>query len=223
MQILILTTLLVESVPEAVAFVGIVARSGPKQRKNSLPPLLSDWRDDSQDSNKWSSVDDVYEEKDDWQEVMARKEDGSFWSDFEPSKDTDTKNDINNAAAEVAEIDESEAWLETLASLQAEEVQFNMKEADRADKVRQMQEWGFDLATIQSTLDVAVDTSLEEADEIDGMKMYRQESYWEEDDLSKVESHTRVPIDSETGEPIRSQMVYVDEHTCIGTYDSCDE
>jgi len=32
-----------------------------------------------------------------------------------------------------------------------------------------------------------------------------------------VESHAKVEKDPDTGEPIRSQMVYVDEHTCIGT------
>jgi hypothetical protein len=31
-----------------------------------------------------------------------------------------------------------------LQSIGAEEVEFNMVEAERADKVRQMQEWGFD-------------------------------------------------------------------------------
>eukprot|EP00957_Ditylum_brightwellii_P080213 6100776-Ditylum_brightwellii.AAC.1 len=41
--------------------------------------------------------------------------------------------------------------------------------------------------------------------------------YLEEDiDLEAVESHSTVEIDDETGDPVRSQMVYVDEHTCIG-------
>jgi len=97
-----------------------------------------------------------------------------------------------------------------------QEVEFNLKEAERADKVRQMQEWGFDSATIQSTLGIAIDSSLED-DDIDGMKTYREESYWDDDDLSMVESHAKVEKDPDTGEPIRSQMVYVDEHTCIGT------
>jgi len=43
--------------------------------------------------------------------------------------------------------------------------------------------------------------------------------YVDEDvDLETVESHTRVEIDEETGEPIRQQMVYVDEVSCIGCY-----
>jgi len=41
--------------------------------------------------------------------------------------------------------------------------------------------------------------------------------YLEDDiDLSEVESHATVEMDEETGMPVRSQMVYVDEHTCIG-------
>ena len=48
------------------------------------------------------------------------------------------------------------------------------------------------------------------------MQMYREESFWEEVDLQTVESHTQVVVDEETGEPVRSQMVYVEEHTCIG-------
>ena len=51
-----------------------------------------------------------------------------------------------------------------------QEVEFNLKEAERADKVRQMQEWGFDSATIQSTLGIAIDTSLED-DDIDVFTM----------------------------------------------------
>ena len=176
--------------------------------------MFSDWNDDSLDSNKWKSSDDVYEDQEDWQDVLGRKQDGSFWTAFESSDDdSELPNDISGEAKEV---DESEAWLDTLASLQAEEVTFNMKEADRADKARQMQEWGFDAATIESTLDIAVDTS-READELEGMKAFREDSYWEEEDLMEVESHTKVDKDPDTGEPIRSQMVYVDEHTCIGT------
>ena len=41
--------------------------------------------------------------------------------------------------------------------------------------------------------------------------------YLEDDvDLQTVESHTRVEKDEDTGEPIRTQMVYVDEVSCIG-------
>jgi ferredoxin len=38
----------------------------------------------------------------------------------------------------------------------------------------------------------------------------------DDEDLTTVESHKNVEVDEETGEPIRTQMVYVDEHTCIG-------
>lgn len=188
-------------------------------RRTAISPLFAEWKDDSQDNNKWKSADDVYDDQEDWESVMSRKKDGSFWTSFEPGDEDqgeiNEKNEDSSSGAE--EVDESEAWLDTLASLQAEEVEFNLKEAERADKARQMQEWGFDASTIQSTLEIAVDTSLED-DELEGMQSYREESYIEEEDLTAVESHVKVPKDVDTGDPIRSQMVYVDEHTCIGTY-----
>jgi ferredoxin len=48
------------------------------------------------------------------------------------------------------------------------------------------------------------------------MQQYREESFYDKVDLETVESHTTVEIDEETGEPVRTRMVYVDEHTCIG-------
>jgi hypothetical protein len=185
-----------------------------RTQRQSKTVVFSDWKDDALDSNKWKSTNDVLEEQEDWQDIMSRRKDGSFWTAFE-SSDDDSEIAADSSTDSVPEIDESEAWLDTLASLQAEEVQFNMKEADRADKVRQMQEWGFDSATIQSTLDVAVDLS-READEVLGMQTYREESYDDWEDLTLVESHTKVEKDPDTGEPVRTQMVYVDEHTCIG-------
>lgn len=79
-----------------------------------------------------------------------------------------------------------------------------------------MAEWGFDSETISNTLGIATDTSLETEDELEGMQTYREESFLEEIDQEAVESHTQVEVDEETGEPVRTQMVYVDEHTCIG-------
>jgi ferredoxin len=173
--------------------------------------LFSDWND-QQDSNTWSSSNDPeYQDQDDWQDILARKKEGSYWSDFESSSGEEI---VMDTVVVPTEEEAADAWLETLASLSAQEVEFNIKEADRADKVRQMEEWGFDSQTISNTLDVAVNDALEQ--DVEGMKRYRQESYQDEIDLTAVESHTQVDLDSETGEPIRSQMVYVDEHTCIG-------
>ena len=184
--------------------------------------FASDWDDGSQDANRWRSSDDGDASQgtasgSDWQEDLARKKDGTFWSSFQPSEEEDVdgeKPDLKKGS--LSEEEESEAWLNTLASLSAEEVEYNLREAERADKVRQMEEWGFDRTVIANALDVAVDTTLEEKDEVEGMQTYREESYLEEVDLETVESHTKVEMDEETGEPIRSQMVYVDEHTCIG-------
>ncbi len=172
----------------------------------------SEWKSDDVSPNGWqSSLDGPTV---DWQDALKQKEDGSFWSSFESSTDGDNQLATKKNQVLTEEL-EAEAWLNTLASISAEEVQFNMKEADRANTARQMEEWGFDKEIIAAALDISTDTSLEQ-DEVQGMNSYRQESYLEDVDLATVESHTRVEIDEETGEPVRLQMVYVDEHTCIG-------
>lgn len=81
---------------------------------------------------------------------------------------------------------------------------------------------GFSSETISSTLDIAVDDS-NEFDEDDSTLQQMQEDdfglYIGDDiDPETVESHTTVEIDEETGEPVRTQMVYVDETACIGCY-----
>lgn len=212
-----------------------IVKSDGRTRTRSSSRLYSDWNKNNggndQDSNQWFTMDDDPEQQQgrlDWQDELQQRKDGSFWSSFEPSNsmtddnnngsltDDTTMKQQKSANILLDEDSVADAWLETLASLSAEEVQFNIKEADRADKVRQMQEWGFTSETISNTLGVAMDISLEAAADVKGMQDYREQSYLEEIDLQQVESHTRVPIDEETGEPIRSQMVYVDEHTCIG-------
>ncbi|KAL3918351.1 MAG: hypothetical protein SGILL_004279 [Bacillariaceae sp.] len=191
--------------------------------------MSSDWNGGDQDSNKWVSADDEVSNNngnnnnnngDDWQDVLDSKADGSFWSSFEPSVEEEDSaasgtEDMSVSTGDDLE-DDGEAWLNTLASISAEEVEYNIKEANRADKVRQMQEWGFDQETIKNTFGVEVDDSKEVEDELEGMKAYRETTYEDDEDLKKVESHTKVELDPETEEPIRQQMVYVDEHTCIG-------
>ena len=183
---------------------GVPPRIGvgtPHGRDSVLCLPMSDWQDpEAGSANFWASSSDDSEER---EELMAKKEDGSLWSEFEPSTD----NSIPAQSLQSNDIDDSEAWLDTLASISAEEVDFNRAEAEKADKVRQMQEWGFDDETIENTFGVAVDDSLE-SDE-DGMKQFRDESYeLDEENYESVQSHTKVPRDPETGEPIRAQMVW---------------
>jgi len=154
------------------------------------------------------------------------KADGNSWSSFEPSPEDDEKDEDSLSSNEnytddnEQELDDnSELWLDTLAAISAEEVEFNAKENERANKAREMQEWGFDDETIKNTFGVEVDDTLETKDEVEGMQEYREDLYLEdEEDLTTVESHTKVPRDEDTGEPIRNQAVYVDEHACIGCY-----
>jgi hypothetical protein len=187
------------------------------------------WQDSSSstDSNRWRSIDEqlptrASDEEIDWQDVLSAKEDGTFWSSFEPSNNSTKGGDETNASTLPSSAvlpDEEvavESWLDTLKSLTADEVEFNIKEADRAEKARQMMDWGFEAETIKNTLGVATDTSLEVADEVVGMQSYREQAFLDGADLELVESHSRVEVDDVTGEPVRTQMVYVDEHTCIG-------
>lgn len=146
-----------------------------------------------------------------WEATLEAKKDGSLWSAMEVLPE---KSDMETVSDEF----EQDAWLDTLAQLASTEVEFNMREADRADKARQMQEWGFDSVAIANTLDVATDTTLEDKDQVAGMQTYRNQVYEADylEDKAAIESHTKVDVDKETGEPVRTQMVYVDEHTCIG-------
>lgn len=197
------------------AFTATSSSSSRVVPKDSSLSMSDDWTDQTNDSNKWASADFDYTEQEDWQEMMARKNDGSFWSEFAPSADT---NDTIKTVASEEVVDEADIWLDTLASISAEEIEFNIAENERADKVRQMQEWGFDDQSIENTFGVAMDDALEKADEVEGLKEFREQAYLEETDIDwkQVESHTQVEKDPETGEAIRQQMVYVDEHTCIG-------
>ena len=180
--------------------------------------VLRSWRDgqsDSnsriEDSNSWISGTAKPEE--DWENVLKRKKDGSFWSDFEPTTTTTSSQEDGDQE------DASEALIETLAALQGEEIAFNLREAERADTQRQMEEWGFEASTIASALDLAETEKPADAFLETGMQDYRKAMYLQEssDELKLTDSHTRVTRDPGTGEPNRNQMVYVDEHACIGT------
>lgn len=174
-----------------------------------IKPLYSDWKNSDSDSNSWvnSGDDDVS-----WEEKLEKKND--MWSTFSSSEnDTDQK---------ITNIEDGEDMIEAMVNINAEEIDFMNAEAERADSARQMQEWGFSSETISSTLDIAVDDS-NEFDEDDSTLQQMQEDdfglYIGDDiDPETVESHTTVEIDEETGEPVRTQMVYVDETACIGCY-----
>jgi len=172
---------------------------------------------DTNDNNDYNS--------DDWDNGSNGKWEEDSWSSFaEPSNngDDDSMSTILSDDDDDTLIDDGETFLNTIASISADEINFMTTEADRADKVRQMEEWGFEAETIANTLDVAVDDSAENPDNdmydkfteatASGFGMYNDADI----DLMTVESHATVEVDEETGETIRSQMVYVDEHTCIG-------
>lgn len=183
-----------------------------REKSATILKMSDDWSDAGNDSNKWTSSSSS---------TSSDNDNGSFWSTFESSEEEWNSIDSSTLDEDEELLDDSEVWLDTLAAISAEEVRFNQKDNDRADKARQMQEWGFDDQTIQNTFDIAVDDSKETADEPLGLKEYRDDLYgddasWDDEEYDDIESHTRVEVDDETGEPIRQQMVYVDEHACIG-------
>lgn len=180
---------------------GFSTTPGPIFRRPSALNSLSDDGSRAHDSNSWMSS---TVEEEDWETTLNRRQDGSYWSATTSPEDT----------AADDESDVTEKMLDILASQEANEVTFIRREAERADKMRQMEEWGFDRSTIASTLDVSIE---EKADaEMETMRSYLIESYLDMDDPLTVESHTTVQRDSDTNQPTRSQMVYVDEHACVG-------
>lgn len=185
------------------------------------------------DSNLWISSDIDQEFMD---AIFARKWDKNLnrvgskgWSAFS-NLDTSSSNEAVNTTYASGEFmpnpedDGEEAWLDTLASISAEEINFMSKEAERADQVRQMQELGFGAESISNTLGVATDDVLERDLDNKVFEAFKEETaksgfgmyVKDEIDPETVESHTRVDWDDELDEPVRSQMVYVDEHTCVG-------
>jgi hypothetical protein len=178
--------------------------------------MSSEWNDNANDSNQWAGLSDLMNadtsQGGDWQDMLNARKDGSFWNTFEPSPDKDedesSATTTTSSKTALSEEDEAEAWLDTLAALSAEEVEFNIKEADRADKVRQMEEWQFTPEVIASTLGVATTTELEK-DEVEGMDMYREQSYLDDVDLETVESHTMVRTYSNTYSATTTQSILV--------------
>lgn len=202
------------------------SRSRRIQRQKNQWPLFSDSDDDTNyDPNRWISSDEQSSIGDaSWEDALARREDGSLWSDFSSSGD-DSSETITDQDESTTDTDGGEeAWLDALASIGANEVEFMSKEADRADKARQMQDMGFSSESISSTLGVATDEELETDETNVLFEAFKEETaksgfglMVEDDiDMETVESHTQVDWDDDNDEPVRAQHVYVDEVTCIG-------
>ena len=212
---------------EALALVSHVSQGklfrmapGWKTRSSQLSSSPYNSEDDA---NRWWSGEDDNNDVD-WEEMLQKRQNPDAWSSYESSQDEALGSLVTTNSTSSTELDESEVWLNTLQSISAQEVEFNLKENERADKARQMQEWGFTSQAIQGALGVAVDDTFErESDEAEAALIdeFRKSNFGmvtidDDVDLKTVESHAKVDIDEETGEPVRSQMVYVDEHTCIG-------
>jgi len=196
-------------------------------RRQGTWHLFSDPDDEdiNSDPNRWISSDDQSSLGDaSWEESLASRDDGSLWSSFASSDDDSTEIVADEDDSILNTDGGEEAWLDALAGIAADEVEFMSKEADRADKARQMQEMGFSSESISSTLGVATDAGLENDETNDVFEAFKEETAKsgfglmvdEDIDQATVESHTMVEWDDEEDEPVRAQHVYVDEVTCIG-------
>ena len=185
----------------------------------------NDYDSGSSDANKWLSSDiPAYSEQQDWEENVKARQDGSLWSSFTSEDDETDDKENTSSSSSIDDMDDGEAWLDAIAKISADEIEFMNVEADRADKVRQMQEMEFSSESIAATLGVEMDDSKEidpenvlfeqfkEETAKSGFGMYLDDEY----DMETVESHTTVERDEDTNEPVRTQMVYVDEVSCIG-------
>ena len=150
----------------------------------------------------------------------AINEDGttSYESSFADDDEDEASSTTKITPIEILSEDDGEAWLDQLAQITADEIEFIDTETERADMQRQMMERGFSSGAIEATLGLATDDALEreifDNEALDGL--VDDDMSMDLEDLKTVESHSRVELDEETNEPIRTQMVYVDEHTCIG-------
>mmetsp|Transcript_31907 Transcript_31907/g.45376 ORF Transcript_31907/g.45376 Transcript_31907/m.45376 type:complete len:366 (-) Transcript_31907:176-1273(-) len=198
-----LISLGLDSICAYVQPFGIRRRSQTKVQSSP-----EDWEDavENAGDKDWESVGDwsgkLKANEEVWANYASSADNGDF---LEPGEMDD---DINDEEAN------TEVWLDTLASISAEDTAFIEKENERANKAQTMQQYGFDENVVANTFDVATDAALEQ--DVSGMQAFRDEVYEEDVDVATVESHSGVELDPETDEPIRTQMVYVDEHTCIG-------
>lgn len=184
--------------------------SAPK-RLNSRPLFVSPY-DDVDDPNKWISSDLIPDQ----QSIQS-------WN---VPLSTDNNEYSIPTTSPIVDDDDGQTWIDTISQIAADEISFMNAEVDRADKVRLMQEWGFSKDTIAATLGVATDatremdpnnqllTKFQDVTKKTGFGMVVKDI--DDIDPKSVESHTTIERDEDTGEPIRSQMVYVDEYTCIG-------
>ena len=191
--------------------------------------FASEYDSGGSDANKWLSSDiPPYGEQEDWEIAVNARQDGSLWSSFTADEDNNENNNNSNKNQKDEQEDNDfgeEAWLDAIAKISADEIDFINIEADRADKVRQMQEMEFSAESIAATLGVEMDESKEvEMAQNELFEQFKEETsksgfgmYLDDEiDLETVESHTTIERDEETKEPVRTQMVYVDEHSCIG-------
>ena len=157
-----------------------------------------------------------------WESDVASREDGSMWSSFNSGDDAGA--DTGAGADAGGERGGEESLLDALQGIAADEVNFIVTEAERADKARQMQELGFSPESILGLLGIATDDGREADGENEALEAFQEETAetgfglmgYDDEDLETVESHLHVEWDDAADEPVRAQHVYVDEVSCVG-------
>ena len=131
MRWIVVTATLLMGANNAFSMTTTPHRGCSNDNRPSSSLLRMSWDDNHpQDSNAWkNSVEDYPTTPEDWESILDKKKDGSYWTDLEAPTTV--------GPGPMAEMDvdvETETRLDALASIQAEEVTFNVREAERADR-----------------------------------------------------------------------------------------
>jgi hypothetical protein len=109
-----------------------------------------------------------------------------------------------------------EVFLASISALMgSEEISFMDADSESAGKVSALQDAGIPAPLIESMTGKSLLQS-EEEELVSAVLAPASPAGLTDDELKEVESHTTVDVDPDTEEPVRAQMVYVDEVTCIG-------
>ena len=153
-----------------------------------------------------------------WGDEDEEKDASSKWSEFQPSEDNDGgKNQATGIELDELDDASSDAFLETIMSLQAQEV--TEIEADQVASIKalEMLEAGVPERAVEAVTGKSVTREDEEELTVGGDSDVDVLGtiYDEDDEDYSLPSSAKVPL-RPNGKPTRQRFVYVDEETCIG-------
>jgi len=145
-----------------------------------------------------------------------------LWSSYTPTGDVRVEEDDSGGdILDPVDVGMSaDFFLDQLASISVEEIQAIEEDAEISASVLAYEEANVPASLIEEITGKGMEGGTLELDgdvdvDVMGVLAGEEGGELEEVDFENVDSHTIVPKD-EDGNPIRSQAVYVDEHTCVG-------